>query len=139
MADGRTPSSLLFADETGLTARELGGEGERLLHMQEARELEDILLLGDGDEALVSWPGGVALVSLRGAGIVRELKLHSHRDRITPWHDEGSVLVWGFSLMSPAEGDLLLLGRPVALALAASVSNLRARLDENHRVVLRLR
>jgi hypothetical protein len=47
------------------------------------------------------------------------------RTRFVPWDSGGSVLVWSFDLPGGVEGDIIPRGRPLADAVARTLSNLR--------------
>jgi hypothetical protein len=88
--------------------------------------------------ALVSSAMTVAAVDLDRAEIVGQTELPGG-GRLVPWDREGSLLVWAYSFMGPAQGDIIPVGRGLAGKIGAAASNLVADLGTDGRTVVRLR
>lgn len=130
LGDGPTPGTLLFADATGVTLRSPKTPDEHVLGPIIEREWEDLLV--NDEMLLLASAHGLALLDMKRKEIVGELETPP-RGRIARWGDEGSVLLWPYSFMGPARGDVIPFGPGLAQKLAAAVSNLAAKLDDDLR------
>jgi len=137
LADGQKPGELLFSDASGVVSRHTLRRDHRLLESVGEREWED-LHARDDNTLLLSSSRGLTVFDLERGEIVGEVETPL-RGRIAPWDAEGSVLLWRYSFMGPAGGDVVPFGRTLSREVAAAVANLAATLDDDlrPRIVIR--
>ncbi len=137
MADGPAAGELLFADERGVVLRRIDGADRVVLAGRTDRPWDDIALSPDGGTAWLSWAHGVAALDIAHGDVLGELEVAAH-DRLTPWDDAGSLLLWPFSYKGPPRGLVVPNGPELVRAIGEAASNVRASLGEDRRAVIRL-
>ncbi len=138
MADGPRPGELLFADDTGVRIRSLAAPDRLVLEPSATRVWEDLMLLDESRYLLLSWSHGVVVVDISRKEMVGELETGPN-GRLSPWDDEGSVLVWPFSFMGQARGEILPIGRSLARKIGRGVSNIEAGLTAHRQLQIKLK
>ncbi len=138
MADGPAPADLIFADDRGVVLRHADGDADRLLlGPLPGRRWEDIALSPDGRTLWLSWADGVTVVDLAQGDILGELEV-SALDRFARWDDGGSLMLWPYSYRGQPAGQVIPIGLELAAAVGVAASNVRARLQDARRAVIRL-
>jgi hypothetical protein len=138
MADGPTAGDLMFADETGVVLRAKATKDKQLLPPSADREWSDARLFPDKKHALVASATMAAVLDVERGELVGEVEVPA-RGRIAPWDSEGSMLLWAYSFMGPPRGDVVPIGRALAVKVGQSASNLLAEITPEGRPLMRLR
>jgi hypothetical protein len=136
MSDGFSPGELLFADATGVSLRKRGSaHDQRLLDASGDTVWEDLQALRQGRYVMLATVDRVAVLDAERGQILDEM-LTVPRGRLTSWDGDGSFFLWSSEFDGPARGEIIPIGRPLAAAVAAAVSNLTATLGPRHEVRL---
>jgi hypothetical protein len=136
MSDGFAPGELLFADATGVTLRKrASARDQRLLEASGDTVWEDMQPLRQGHYVMLSTVDRVAVLDAERGQLLDEM-LTAPRGRLTNWDGDGSFLLWSYEFVGPARGEIIPVGRPLASAVAGSVSNLAATLGPRQDVRL---
>ncbi|MDC3960766.1 nSTAND1 domain-containing NTPase [Polyangium jinanense] len=123
LGDGPAPGELVYADDTGVVVLRARGP-ERLLEASGATVWEDVSVAPDGRSMLLLSADRVVALDVARREIVGSMPLRG-RTRFVPWDAAGSVLVWSFDRPGGVEGEVIPRGRPLADAVARTLSNLR--------------
>jgi hypothetical protein len=136
MSDGFAPGELIFADATGIALRRRSSaRDQRLLDAAGDTVWEDLQALRHGNYVLLATVDRVAVLDAERGQILDEM-LTLPRGRLTSWDGDGSFLLWSSEFDGPARGEIIPVGRPLAAAVSAAVSNLAATLGPRQEVRL---
>ncbi|MEZ4308330.1 MAG: hypothetical protein R3F14_09830 [Polyangiaceae bacterium] len=122
VADGPSPGEVLFADATGVLVIRPTGTIDRLSETDAEVTVTDVAAAAGGRTVLFL-AGQKLHVLDPESGERRAMKVKNH-ERLFPWDEEGSVLLWSSDRIGPAEGSIVPRAKALAKRVAQAASNL---------------
>ena len=122
LGDGPRAGEVLVSGLEGVSIASMDGRVTRVFE-RTGTAWEDVAISPDGASAILSSHDRAVALDLELREITASLALRG-AERIAPWDEEGSVLLWGSSKLGPIEGTIVPRGAALAREVARQTSNL---------------